>query len=116
MKILSVLLCVGCLALTGTSAFAQTATTAPGGDEVVAVEPTPDDYEDTTSDPDPAFEPTPDPWPGGDDLYGDSPQPAEDDSIWDESSEDESFEDAGVAPIGDVDASRGPLDWREGQA
>jgi hypothetical protein len=115
MKILISLLCVACLTLTAASAFAQT-TTMLGGDEVVAVEPAPDDSEDITFDSEPAFEPTPDPWPGGDDLYGDSPQPAEDDPIWNESSEAESFEDADVSSIGDVDISRGPLDWREGQA
>jgi hypothetical protein len=115
MKILISLLCVACLTLTAASAFAQTATIL-GNDEVIAVEPTPDDYEDITPDAEPAFEPTPDPWPGGDDLYGDSPQPAEDDPIWNESSEDESFEDADVSLIGDLNTSRGPLDWREGQA
>jgi hypothetical protein len=115
MKILMSVLCVACLTHTAASAFAQTATIR-ADDEVVTGDPTPDDYQDITPDAEPAFEPTPDPWPGGDDLYGDSPQPAEDDPIWNESSEDESFEDADVPSLGDVDTSRGPLDWREGQA
>jgi hypothetical protein len=115
MKILISLLGVACLTVTAATAFAQTATIR-ADDKVVAGDPTPDDYQDITPDAEPAFEPTPDPWPGGDDLYGDSPQPAEDDPIWNESSEDESFEDANVSSIGDVDTSRGPLDWREGQA
>jgi hypothetical protein len=115
MKILIAVLCVACLAFTAASALAHAATT-PGDDEVVAVEPTPDDYEDTTPDPEPAFEPSPDPWPGGDDVYGDSTQPAEDDPIWKESAEDESFEDTALSTIVDVDASRSPLEWREGQA